>query len=109
MQIDKPGDHLSVSVQAKVAPMKELKTGELLTIGATAERLGLNKQTVYRWIRRGWIEALPLGPRRLRISSITVDYLLKNGLPVTPDANLQGIGKPRSQSRSRLNGGRAWR
>ncbi len=85
------------------------QNSDLLTIKATAARLGLNEQTVYRWIKHGWLESLPLGPRNIRISAEIVDQIIKYGLSVKPSGNFQTIGKPRIKSCPRPKGGKAWR
>jgi excisionase family DNA binding protein len=83
---------------------------ELLTIKETAAKLNLRtEQTLYRWIRRGWLEAKPFGSRGVRISSTIVDEILKNGLSVWPKSNLNPIGKLRVSSRLFRKEGKAWR
>jgi excisionase family DNA binding protein len=83
----------------------------LLTIKDAAHELGLKSdQTLYRWIKRHWLPAIPLGPRGVRIKSEVIDQIKNCGLRVTPASILPAIGKPRTGSRKPPpNGGKAWR
>ena len=58
--------------------MHATRSPELLAVPAVAERLNVNKATVYRWITEGRIPAVRLGPPRrpLRIPADELDEWL---------------------------------
>jgi len=81
----------------------------LFTIKEAADVLRMCTQTLYRWVKRGVIPSVPWGSRGKRITSEVIDQLIKNGLDTKTEFKFDSIGKSCVKSRSRLNGGRAWR
>lgn len=57
-----------------------MATKEFWTVAEVAELLGVHRETVRRWIRNGWLEAIDLGSTRagLRIPNREVDRVRRN-------------------------------
>jgi len=52
----------------------------LLTAEQAKDFLGFKSvQTIYRWVQRGWIEAIGFGSRNIRFSIHELEYIKKNG------------------------------
>ena len=49
---------------------------ELLTVKQTAKALGISKCSVYRWVKRGWIEFVKLPNGTIRIPKRTTNRIL---------------------------------
>jgi excisionase family DNA binding protein len=63
--------------------MSSLRTLEV------AERLRVNQQTVRNWIDRGELDALRIGPRRIRIPSGELDrFIAESSAGQLPDENM---------------------
>ena len=49
------------------APNAGVASGDLLTIDEVAQRFGVGRETVYRWVRDGRLPSVRLSPRVIRI------------------------------------------
>ena len=49
----------------------------LITLEQAAVRLGLSAQTVWRWVARGRLPAVRLGPRCLRVRQEDIDEFVR--------------------------------
>ena len=59
--------------------MEKLATGDYyMTVRATARRLRISRYAVYKWIERGWLEAVKLPNGDYRILKSSVDKALEN-------------------------------
>lgn len=59
--------------------MEEVKVVEILTIGETMVLLKVSRWTIYRWVKRGYLERLVLPSGGVRIFKESVYRVLRDG------------------------------
>jgi hypothetical protein len=50
-----------------------------VSAGECAEQWGVSARTVRRWVGRGWIEGMKLGPRTLRVAMVEDEDVQEEG------------------------------
>ena len=62
-----------------IAPPSSMSKDRLLTVEEVAERLGVNQDTVRRWIRNQELEAIDLGGRAgYRVTESALEKFIRN-------------------------------
>jgi excisionase family DNA binding protein len=66
-------------------------TDELLTPRQVAELLQVDRNSIYRWIKKGVINAIKLPGGQIRFNRNYINRLVENGIPSTPEEPDRGI------------------
>jgi excisionase family DNA binding protein len=70
---------------------REPQAAELCSVRDAATRLGVSPSTVWRWVNAGWLPAVRLGPRSIRIRRRDVDHAVRPASVPTDAAGLSII------------------
>ena len=73
-----------------MSPTEAHRPSELVSVPAAARELGVSRASVYRWIHRGDVSAVRVGPSSLRIRREDVDALVA---PLTHDQDPNPMSK----------------
>jgi len=63
--------------QSSTPPVSYKPMRQVLSIEATAEHLGVQVQTVRRWIAAGHLVAYRVGPKLVRIDAASIEAMLR--------------------------------
>lgn len=58
-----------------------------LTTQEFADLLKTPRVNVYRWVHKGWIQGIRIGPRAIRIPASEVDRILRNRVVADEDGS----------------------
>ena len=65
-----------------------LKDKPFYTLAETSQLVGCARSTVNRWVKRGYLEARPWGPRRVKVTAASIRQQLKLDQPVGAAADV---------------------
>ena len=54
-----------------------MRTLNYISVAEAAQRVGVNPQTIRRWIAKGYIDAVRVGPRIIRVREIDVELMIR--------------------------------